>query len=245
MKKSALMLPFGFLCLGLATGGCFNADSDSDDDDDDGGTGGSSASGGNGGTAPTGGTAGSTGGTGGSVSGSGGSTSGSGGSTGGSSGSTSGSGGSMGGSGGSTSGSGGGAGAAAQGGGAGTGTACDIACERLVAAACGIESASCVTECENLESTCPEDAPGYLSCVGNAENQVSCVDGGVSVAGCNPENQAISVCLVCEPLAEDTGCGTCIKTNCCAELETYVGSSDVSAFDLCAAACADQACIDA
>jgi hypothetical protein len=115
----------------------------------------------------------------------------------------------------------------------------------LVAAACGVESASCVTECENLESTCPEDAPGYLSCVGNAENQVSCVDGGVSVAGCNPENQAISVCLVCEPLADDTGCGSCIKTNCCAELETYVGSSDVTAFDLCAAECADQACIDA
>jgi hypothetical protein len=237
MKPFKVALVSSFVALGVWTAGC--GSDKAADDDDSGGTGGGAVLGGGAGGA-TGGSAGTGG-----ANASGSSNGGTGGAGKGGSG-ASGKGGS--GTGGSQAGSGGAAGTMTAGGSGGVPAGvgdCDEACEKIIAANCGGDLATCITNCNTLTSVCSEETPPYLACTLESTSTVMCTDQGSVVAACDAEDRAVSQCIVCEPMTTDGTCATCARSNCCMELQAFVGASDAAAFNTCFDTCADVACLDA
>ena len=124
---------------------------------------------------------------------------------------------------------------------------CESACARIVAAACGTTTqAECVEGCDSLSTECAAEVPAYTECVSNPANAITCDTAAMaaSIAGCDEVIRALSVCGVCIPAADDLACGTCTRSTCCEEAQTYVGSADIDVFDACVAPCETQECVD-
>jgi hypothetical protein len=125
---------------------------------------------------------------------------------------------------------------------------CESACARVIAAACGTTTqAECVEGCESLSTACAAEVPAYTECVSNPANAITCNTAAMTaeIAGCDDVIQDLSVCGVCLPTEGDMACGTCARSSCCDELQTYVAASDIQVFDACVTPCEDQACVDA
>jgi hypothetical protein len=95
------------------------------------------------------------------------------------------------------------------------------------------------------------DGQAFYDCASVCTTQ-ACFDGCVSmypVAGA--ANLALGTCqdtscpeeCICEAATDDDACDTCYKANCCAEFVDYVLAPNALEFDECAAACADDLCI--
>jgi hypothetical protein len=107
-----------------------------------------------------------------------------------------------------------------------------------------VDTTACVTQCNGLLTTCPDETPAYLACVADPSNSVTCVDASPAVAGCDATSRAVGACLVCEPRPDDNACGKCSRSTCCDQLQAYVSSADAADFEPCLDNCADQACAD-
>lgn len=121
---------------------------------------------------------------------------------------------------------------------------CDGACQRIVDACGDVTQAECVQRCDALTATCPDDAGPYFECLTQSSTSLSCQDQNVTVQGCDDQINAVNVCAVCVPAADEVACGACTRQDCCSILQEYLQASDIDGFDPCAADCPDQACVD-
>lgn len=143
------------------------------------------------------------------------------------------------------------------------GASCATICKKINAASCPAES-DCMSSCqEQINATpigCKPKLDAMTSCF--AHTSFTCdADGEAQPNGCTKEIDAWATCLqengatpgeeggddgtgdICAAGADDNTCDTCQKQKCCAELTACSDDADCNGLATCAAACADDTCV--
>lgn len=120
---------------------------------------------------------------------------------------------------------------------------CHEACDVVAAKNCGdVVASTCQSSC-SADEVCPTELNAFFDCVSKTAT-VTCSGTNTLIAGCDTQDKAYTACASCEPEADDTMCGSCMKSSCCGELKSYNLASDSAGFVTCINPCTTQACFD-
>jgi hypothetical protein len=117
-----------------------------------------------------------------------------------------------------------------------------------MAAGCNMGSTpeACQADCESTREkyqACLSETDALFACAANGA--YVCAPGVTTIAGCDAEKNALSVCGACIPVGSDSPCDICAKQSCCSEYKALGTAPDLTAYQSCLQGCSTQDCLTA
>jgi hypothetical protein len=96
----------------------------------------------------------------------------------------------------------------------------------------------CLTDCAKLMQSCAPQIGAVTRCLDAGNASFSCsADGQPQLVGCDADAPAYNQCVACIVVPSDDSCASCVKTQCCQELQAVLASTDVEALNTCIMGC--------
>lgn len=124
---------------------------------------------------------------------------------------------------------------------------CEATCGGMLKSGCVSSTPSeCQSDCEATRekyAQCLGEVDALLGC--GEKSGYTCTGSGLTFAGCDAEQKALSLCGACIPVGSNGPCTICAKKACCEEYRAFGEAPDFDSYMECTKGCSDLGCLDA